>query len=559
MSSAPPSSPSSGPSGGSPDFAGLLAAVRANPRDDSAKLALIDWIQEFAPALRAELERWEAGTLKPGEWNRKFLPHYFAKFEPADFHHRFDADLDRLHTRRASKLSYIAPRGGAKSTWNTLAYPLRCALEGWEPYTLILSDSSDQANQLLGHIKKELESNELLAAVYPDAVGPGPEWNESRIRLKNGCLIEALGAGKKARGRRNRSARPSLIIFDDIQSNEDITSPTLRARAWAWATREVIPAGDESTNYISVGSALHAEACAVRFGSLPGWTARTFPAVHGWPDRLDLWDRYVSIACDGAGEDKAERAAAFLAEHHDAMHAGATVYWPQRWSLAQLMLKRAEVGANSFDGEYQGKPATLEGAEFAEHLGEDIWFDEWPTAEAGARLELKVIALDPSKGTDGKGTDYQAHALIAVYVIDQRYAIYVDADLARLSVVAMCERTARLTAQFNAAAGTRLVDSVACEDNGTMGLLKPALDAAAVKLRVHIPYDLRTATEGKEFRIRAQVGPPLARGQLRFKRGPGARILVEQLRNFPHDDHDDGPDALASGLKRVAELLSGGR
>jgi hypothetical protein len=85
-----------------------------------------------------------------------------------------DRDFYGLHTRRATKLAYIAPRGGAKSTWATLAYPLRCAVEGWEPYMLILSDSAGQANELLRHIRAELESNELLAAVYPDSTGEGP-------------------------------------------------------------------------------------------------------------------------------------------------------------------------------------------------------------------------------------------------------------------------------------------------------------------------------------------------------------------------------------------------
>jgi hypothetical protein len=30
-----------------------------------------------------------------------------------------------------------------------------------------------------------------------------------------------------------------------------------------------------------------------------------------------------------------------------------------------------------------------------------------------------------------------------------------------------------------------------------------------------------------------------------------------QLQSFPFDEHDDGPDALSTGLKRVAELIAG--
>ena len=35
----------------------------------------------------------------------------------------------------------------AKTTWITLAYVLRCAVEGLEKYILLLSDSEDQAEK----------------------------------------------------------------------------------------------------------------------------------------------------------------------------------------------------------------------------------------------------------------------------------------------------------------------------------------------------------------------------------------------------------------------------
>jgi phage terminase large subunit-like protein len=496
------------------------------------------------------LERWDAQGLTPGEWNRRFLPHYFGRFAPADFHAVLDADLHDLHTRRGSRLSYIAPRGGAKSTWCTLAYPLRAALEGWEPYTLILSDSSEQADELLKHIKSELETNEILAAVYPDAAGVGPEWAGNRIRLRNGTLIGALGSGKKVRGRRNRSERPSLIVFDDIQSNADVTSPTLRARAWEWATREVIPAGDERTNFLAVGSAIHREAVSVRLGALAGWVGRTFAALHSWPDRMDLWDRFVILATNEADEDRAATARRFYAENRAEMDAGGRAYWPARYTLADLMLRRAEVGHNAFLAEYQGVPVVSEGAEFpGEWFGQDIWFDVWPDG-----LHLKVIALDPSKGSDGKGDDYQAHVLVGVAVEGGRYVYYVDADLQREGVVPMTERTVRLTRDFGQTGG-RPVDSVVVEENGTLGLLPQAFDAACAKLGLPIPYVCRTNRDNKELRVRAWCGPPLSRRQLRFRRSPGGRMLVGQAMEFPQGSHDDAVDALATALRRVTELL----
>lgn len=206
--------------------------------------------------------------------------------------------------------------------------------------------------------------------------------------------------------------------------------------------------------------------------------------------------------------------------------------------------------------ELGGEFVQLEGAEFESEWfsGPGFWFDDWPQ-----NLQLKVVALDPSKGSSGrsKDGDYQAHVLIGVGVEDGRYILYVDADLDRLGVVPMCDRTVSLCRAF-AAAGGQPVDSVICEENGTMGLLGPALDAACVRANCYLPYLLRTNSDNKEFRIRYYVGPPLSRRQLRFRRTAGARMLVGQLQSFPRDEYDDGPDALATGLRRVAELLSPG-
>jgi hypothetical protein len=473
------------------------------------------------------------------------LPHYFTRLEPADFHLELDRVLHDLHRRRGQRLSLIAPRGGAKSTWCTLAYPLRCALERWEPYALILSESAPQAAEQLRHIRAELEQNPLLERAYAEAMGKGPEWRGDRLRLKNGAVIEALGAGSKVRGRRNRSARPSLVIFDDVQSHADIRSAVRRETAWAWATRDVLPAGDERTNFLSVGSALHREAVAVRLGQLAGWTGRTYPAIRSWPDRTDLWAEFERLATNVADDGREATARAFYAARRAEMDAGAAVYWPGRFALADLMLKRAEVGAAAFESEYQGTPGTLDGAEWpAEFFTRpDFWFDAWP-----ADLVLKVQALDPSKGASDRA-DYQAHVLVA---LTQYGALYVECELRREAN--WVERAIELAQVWNPA-------ELIAEGNNTMGLMRPAAeqvvrDRRAAGLPCALNYRERTNVVPKWVRIR-RLSDYLRRGMIRVRSTPGGRLLVDQLRDWPNAAHDDGPDALATAVIRLEELARG--
>lgn len=202
--------------------------------------------------------------------------------------------------------------------------------------------------------------------------------------------------------------------------------------------------------------------------------------------------------------------------------------------------------------ELDGDFVQIEGSEFpAEWFGNDLWFNAWPE-----NLHRKVIALDPSKGADGRGDDFQAHVLLGAAVENGRYVFYADADLQREGVVPMTERTVSLYRRFSAEGGPRLVDSVVVEENGTMGLLPPAFDAACARAGVWMPYLCRTNLDNKEFRIRYYCAPPLSRRQVRFRRTPGARLLLGQLQSFPLDEHDDGPDAFAVALRMMAELLA---
>ena len=476
-------------------------------------------------------------------WCPHYLPRYYAG-PAADFHASLFARLDAFHHTRGQRYSLVAPRGSAKSTTATLAYPLRAALEGWEPYTVILSDSANQANQLLGHVRRELEHNDQLATDYPDAFGRGPVWRDNRIELRNGAVIEALGSGSRIRGRRTRQARPSLVVLDDVQSNEDTISALARQRAWDWVTREVIPAGDGATNFLSVGSAIHSEAVAVRVGQLPGWSAETRKAVHSWPARLDLWAECERLATNLADPDRDATSRAFYAAHPE-MDDDASVYWPERYPLFDLMMRRAEIGAAAFDSEYQGVPnlggLTEWPAEYwDDRPGVPFWFDQWP-----GNLAVKVMALDPSKG-EGPKSDYQALAYVG-YGTDGCF--YLDVDLQREPVTAMVRRCITAARAWQA-------NSVLVEQNATLGLLKAEFEEQ-LKGTGPLPVEYLTSVEQKEVRILSDVGPYLSRGQVRVRRTRGGQALADQGRQFPHGDYDDALDAVSLGIRRVVKFYGG--
>ena len=157
-------------------------------------------------------------------WAKQYLPAHFTR-PPSNLHRWLAEELDAMRTLRGSRLNVLGPRGAAKSTIGTLAFPLRAALECWEPYVWIVSDTRHQACAHLENLKAELLDNRLLAAAYPQAVGRGLVWRSGSIVLRNGVAIEAFGSGQRIRGRRRGANRPTLIICDDLQNDSHTNRP----------------------------------------------------------------------------------------------------------------------------------------------------------------------------------------------------------------------------------------------------------------------------------------------------------------------------------------------
>ena len=77
---------------------------------------------------------------------------------------------------------------------------------------------------------------------------------------------------------------------------------------------------------------------------------------------------------------------------------GLTDGWPEEEDLYTLMKMRVEEGRTAFEREKQSSPIDPERCEWPEdYFAEHIWFYQWPED-----LQLKTIALDPSKGSDSR-------------------------------------------------------------------------------------------------------------------------------------------------------------
>jgi predicted phage terminase large subunit-like protein len=548
------------PASSSDDDGGLAPATDSNrsPRAgrsdgdrlldlDIPPLQLLRIVPQFHRRLKDRLRVWQRQCARPEDllsllaWSRKYLPRHFT-LPPSGMHRWLEQRLGESSAVRGVKINAIGPRGAAKSTLVSLAWPLYLAVDGREPYIWIVSDTKDQARTHLDNIKAELLDNPQLAADYPHAVGKGSVWRTNAVTLRNGVVIESYGTGQGLRGRRRRQSRPTLIVCDDLQNDQHIESADQRERSRQWFHGTLLKAGTKRTNVVNLATALHREALALELARTPGWTSHVFRAIERWPRDMSLWEAWEAVYSDMENPLRQQAAAEFYQARRAAMDAGAVLLWPEAEDLYTLMCMRVESGRTAFEREKQGSPINPESCEFPEsYFGPHIWFDEWP-----AELQHKTIAIDPSKGSDARRGDYSALVMLG---LDQQGVMYVEADLAR-------RPTPQLVADGVALARRFEPHALGVESNQFQELLVGEFRAEFQRQGGSImsvwPMDNRV---NKLVRIR-RLGPYLSSRRLRFKmHSPGTQMLVEQLRQFPVGDHDDGPDATEMAIRLLSESL----
>jgi predicted phage terminase large subunit-like protein len=408
----------------------------------------------------------------------------------------------------------------------------------------IVSDTRHQAHAHLENLKAELLDNPRLAEDYPEAAGRGPVWRAGGIVLRNGAAVEAFGAGQRIRGRRRREHRPTLIVCDDLQNDGHIQSALQRDRSRTWFHGTLLKAGTPQTNVLNLATALHREALAVQLGQTPGWVSRTFRAIQAWPENLSLWEAWEAIYADPENPRAAQAARRFYEDRREAMDAGAVVLWPDVDDLYTLMSMRAESGRAAFEREKQNSPVDPELCEWPEpYFDESVWFDQWPP-----QLRARVLTLDPSKGSDARRGDYSAFVLLGV---DPQGIGHVEADLAR-------RPTPQIVADGVEWCRVFRPDVFGIESNQFQELLGAEFEAEFRRQGLLAARPALVDNRvNKRVRIR-RLGPFLAARRLRFKSdSPSTRLLVDQLRQFPVADHDDGPDALEMAVRLATDLLAG--
>ena len=484
---------------------------------------------------------------------RTYFPRYMGT-NPCDFHRELCGLLQEMSKARGRKLAVAAPRGNAKSTFVSLIYVLWSVCYDREKYILILSDTNDQADGLLKHVKDELEDNELLKRDFPDVCLTDedkkmPLWTKDEIVTKNGIKITALGAGQKIRGRRNQEHRPSLIILDDIENDQNTQSSESMGKLNEWFERAVLKCGANDTNVVFVGT-IQSYGCLLggyTKENKPGWENRTYRSVVSFAKREDLWAKWRTYYNgDALYGDKTGAVAAleYYRDNEKDLLDGVSVLWPEKEDYYSLMVMFQDDGESSFSSEKQNEPINPKSAVFkwdGFQYWEDIYKSEEKLREEFADKLTFYAACDPSLGKPGKRGDYSAIIVIAKHS-DTGKTYVLSADIAKRSPEQFVEDVVNKGRFYP-------LRSVVVEANQFQELLVRDIENKAYADGVTLNIEKKINTTDKIARIQS-LATWVNDGRIMFMRNQ--RLLIDQMKHFPKGAHDDGPDALAMVIQSAA-------
>lgn len=502
--------------------------------------------------------RRKLGAIDMEFFGRAYFPHYFSRPSP-EFHRELDAiwqqgvlkgryPLTPADTKAISRLPGVrravaAPRGHAKSTNLTFKGTMHSTLYGYKHYPIIISDSSEQAEGFLDNIRVEFEENTAILEDF----GPlaGSVWRSNVLVTKTNIKIEAIGSGKKIRGRKHRNWRPDLIILDDVENDENVRTPEQRSKLKNWFDKAVSKSGDDYTDIVYIGTLLHYDSLLAKTLTNPAYRSIKYKAVIQFSQADDLWQQWESIFTDLSNDDREADALAFFQAHKAAMLEGTQVLWEEKLSYYDLMVMRVSEGEASFNSEEQNEPINPDDCLFMEE-----WFEYYNEAEINFRNPVFDFFgfIDPSLGKT-KRSDFSAIVTLAKHR-SSGYMYVVDADIERRHpdriIADVLAKERWLRASFGH--GYR---KLGAETNQFQWFLKEELAKASAKAGLYLPIEEVQQTSDKVMRIQT-LQPDVKNKYIKFNRRH--KRLLEQLTQFPMGAHDDGPDAL-EGARSIAKRV----
>lgn len=285
---------------------------------------------------------------------------------------------------------------------------LKYTLTGIVKFSVLFAATGTAAQDSLESIKVEIESNDRLAADYPEVCIPvralentpnrahyqlvsghrhddGKPYAEVSSKFSwcgqeiympcvpgspaSGGIIATRGLDSAVRGVKKKGRRVDVAGIDDPDTEETARSPEQAEKLEARIDRAIAGLGGQQRSVARIMlTTLQNRTCvSYRFTDptqKPSWKGKRFRFLVTPPTRVDLWQEYVDIK-HADWQEGTDHATEFYIANRDAMHEGAEVANPNRYTQGELSALQhyynrvAKLGQEAVDTEYNNDPPEI--------------------------------------------------------------------------------------------------------------------------------------------------------------------------------------------------------
>lgn len=197
-------------------------------------------------------------------------------------------------------INVIAPRDHAKTTVVGQVFALHHLIfSGFEdPFIVIISKTGKAAKRVLGAIKK-MVSEPAFQYMYGHIVQGWnkrntKKWNEEHVKFRSNQSIYATGTGMQIRGIKEGYYRPSLIILDDPEDEENTKTIDRMEGNFRYLTRAMVPALRKGGRAFVIGTPLHQRCIVMRLKKRKDWFSKHYSAEKDPKNKVPLWPEQYS-------------------------------------------------------------------------------------------------------------------------------------------------------------------------------------------------------------------------------------------------------------------------
>lgn len=292
-----------------------------------------------------------------------------------------------------------------------------------EPFIVIASETSSQAENFILSIKSTIEDHNLLAQIFGEKnpqvieVDDGNRrkrtkvWRTNAFITKDKTIVYGIGAGQRVRGRNIFGYRPTLFIVDDMYSQHNTKTEETRKKFDYWFKAEAMNSIDNNVGkLIWIGTMVHPDTVVKDFRTSELWKGLEQPIIS--LEELQQTIRHFSQ--DGEFKLPSEEEALLYEKNLKSLS------WRNRHNLYSILVKYQEHlkdnNLNYFYQEYINEPIAPEkiiikpehfiGTNCQYYIKEGIQYVEFIYNGLKFRGNANLyIGLDPASSTSATSDD----------------------------------------------------------------------------------------------------------------------------------------------------------